>query len=107
MVMKPIRRILVLPALGLLVPALVGACGAEAGDGTGDAEAGMAVAQEAAPVRLGPADGHGLPATELERVAVGSMAPDFSLQTLNGDTLTLSSFRGEKDVILVFYRGHW
>jgi peroxiredoxin len=40
-------------------------------------------------------------------VAVGSVAPDFSLRTLAGDTLTLSDFRGKKDVILVFYRGHW
>jgi peroxiredoxin len=62
---------------------------------------------EAEPVALGPADGLELPATDLERVAVGSMAPDFSLLTLDGDTVTLSSFRGSKDVVLVFYRGHW
>lgn len=57
--------------------------------------------------QLGPADGHGLPPTEIERVAVGDPAPDFTLVTLGGDTLTLSDFRGKKDVILVFYRGHW
>jgi peroxiredoxin (alkyl hydroperoxide reductase subunit C) len=58
-------------------------------------------------VTLGPADGLDLPPTDLARVAVGTMAPDFSLRTLSGDTITLSSFRGAKDVILVFYRGHW
>ena len=56
---------------------------------------------------LGPRDGFDLPPTELERVAVGTTAPDFSLRTLAGDTLTLSDFRGAKDVVLVFYRGHW
>jgi len=59
------------------------------------------------PVTLGAADGFDLPATDLDRVAVGSMAPDFSLQTIQGDTLTLSAFRGVKNVVLVFYRGHW
>jgi len=56
---------------------------------------------------LGPRDGLHLPAKDLERVAVGMEAPDFSLRTLAGDTVTLSDYRGSKDVILVFYRGHW
>jgi len=59
------------------------------------------------PPALGPRDGLHLPAKDLERVAVGTEAPDFSLRTLEGDTITLSDFRGAKDVILVFYRGHW
>lgn len=67
----------------------------------------VACAGEQAPVQLGPVDGFDLPPTELERVAIGSMAPDFSLETMNNDTLTLSGFRGEKNVVLVFYRGHW
>jgi peroxiredoxin (alkyl hydroperoxide reductase subunit C) len=56
---------------------------------------------------LGPRDGHDLPPTDLERVSVGRPAPDFSLVSLAGDTVTLSSFRGAKNVVLVFYRGHW
>jgi cytochrome oxidase Cu insertion factor (SCO1/SenC/PrrC family) len=64
-------------------------------------------AQEQAPVQLGPVDGFDLAPTEIERVAVGAMAPDFSLTTMNNDTLTLSDFRGSKNVVLVFYRGHW
>jgi hypothetical protein len=73
------------------------------------AEAGASDPDSGSPqaVTLGPADGLDLPPTDLERVAVGTMAPDFSLPTLEGDTITLSGFRGEKDVILVFYRGHW
>ena len=57
--------------------------------------------------QLGPADGHDLPPTEIERVQIGDPAPDFTLLTLAGDTLTLSDFRGRANVILVFYRGHW
>ena len=37
---------------------------------------------------------------------VGSAAPDFSLQSLNGKQVTLSKLRGDK-VLMVFYRGHW
>jgi len=58
------------------------------------------------PVRLGPADGEDLPATDLERVAVGTVAPDFTLESYSGKTVTLSDYRGQ-EVILVFYRGHW
>ena len=64
-------------------------------------------AQEEAPVTLGPKDGLDLPAMELERVAVGMTAPDFSLESLDGNVISLSQFQGAKEVILVFYRGHW
>ncbi len=56
---------------------------------------------------LGPKDGAGLLPTDLARVAVGSPAPDFTLESKDGATVTLSSFRGQKNVVLVFYRGHW
>jgi hypothetical protein len=56
---------------------------------------------------LGPADGHDLPREDLERVALGTIAPDFSLNSLSGEVETLSDSRGEKNVLLVFYRGHW
>ena len=67
----------------------------------------VACAAEQAPVQLGPVDGFDLPPTEIDRIAVGTMAPDFSLTAMNDDTLTLSDFRGHKNVVLVFYRGHW
>lgn len=56
---------------------------------------------------LGPADGHDLPAMDLDRLQVGEPAPDFTLAAFEGDPVTLSDFRGETNVILVFYRGHW
>jgi mycoredoxin-dependent peroxiredoxin len=36
-------------------------------------------------------------------VNVGQEAPDFTLKDHNGNDVTLSSFRGEKSVVLVFY----
>ena len=56
---------------------------------------------------LGPKDGHDLPATDLERVQIGDLAPDFTLRAYSGDYITLSDYRGNKNVVLVFYRGHW
>ncbi len=67
----------------------------------------VACTGEQAPVQLGPVDGFDLAPTDLERVSVGSIAPDFSLEAMNSDTLTLSDYRGDKNIVLVFYRGHW
>ena len=56
---------------------------------------------------LGPADGHDLPHADLERVAVGDEAPNFALESFSGEAVELAGYRGEKNVVLVFYRGHW
>ena len=56
---------------------------------------------------LGPVDGKELPPTEIERIALGATAPDFTLGKFGGGTTTLSSLRGKKNVVLVFYRGYW
>jgi len=66
---------------------------------------GVSVAQVGS--ALGPKDGAGLAPTDLARVAVGGPAPDFTLESKDSATVTLSSFRGRKNVVLVFYRGHW
>ena len=55
----------------------------------------------------GTHDGLDLPAVDTERVKVGDVAPDFSAVTYDGPVVTLSDYRGEKNVVLVFYRGHW
>ncbi len=57
--------------------------------------------------QLGPKDGVSLKPTDLERVKVGDAAPDFTLENMDGTKITLSDFRGKKNVVLVFYRGHW
>jgi cytochrome oxidase Cu insertion factor (SCO1/SenC/PrrC family) len=56
---------------------------------------------------LGPADGRELPRADLERVAVGGEAPNFTLASYGGEAVELASYRGAKNVVLVFYRGHW
>ena len=92
--MRTARGAAMLIFLGLLG---MTACGGE--EGTGGAHADD--------VALGPVDGQDLPSTDLERVKDGDPAPDFSLASYAGPAVTLSDFRGEKNVVLVFYRGHW
>jgi outer membrane lipoprotein SlyB len=96
------RRIGLALAAGAVT--LVG-CGAQ-DETPGDAPSGSMAAEEAA-VTLGPVDGRDLPPVDLDRVQEGQMAPDFTRASLAGPTVTLSDFRGEKNVVLVFYRGHW
>lgn len=73
-------------------------------DETTDTAASDPVVEE---VTLGPTDGFDLPPVDLDRVQVGDLAPDFTLASLAGPPVTLSGFRDEKNVVLVFYRGHW
>ena len=56
---------------------------------------------------LGPKDGRDLPREDLDRVQVGDEAPDFTLAAYSGNYITLSDYRGKKNVVPVFYRGHW
>ena len=56
--------------------------------------------------QYGPKDGEGLSSSDLDRVQVGQSAPDFTLPKSDGEALTLSSLR-DKNVVLVFYCGHW
>lgn len=87
----------------VLMVGLVGLVGCTAPESANE----EVVMEEPEEIVLGPADGHDLIATDLERVAVGAAAPDFTLASLAGAPVTLSDYRGEKDVVLVFYRGHW
>lgn len=66
---------------------------------------GTAAAQTKPP--LGPKEGAGLPPADLNRVKVGEAAPDFTLTDQDGQPITLSAYRGQKAVVLVFYRGYW
>jgi cytochrome oxidase Cu insertion factor (SCO1/SenC/PrrC family) len=40
-------------------------------------------------------------------VAVGEIAPDFTLADHKGQKVTLSEARTKSPVVLVFYRGYW
>jgi cytochrome oxidase Cu insertion factor (SCO1/SenC/PrrC family) len=64
----------------------------------------MASASQA---QLGPKDGANLQPTDLERVKVGDVAPDFTLENMDGRRVTLSEVYNKKKVVLVFYRGQW
>ena len=69
--------------------------------------AGQGVGQGVGAMALGPKDGAGMTPLDTGRVAPGTTAPDFTLEAKDGGTVTLSQFRSRKNVILVFYRGHW
>jgi peroxiredoxin len=62
---------------------------------------------QAVPPSPGPLDGEALAPTDVERVTVGAIAPDFRLVDETGTPHRLSDYRGRKNVILVFYRGEW
>ena len=66
---------------------------------------GLAMAQQRP--ALGPADGAGLTPFDTGRVVAGTAAPDFTLESKDSGTVTLSQFRGKKTIVLLFYRGHW
>ena len=40
-------------------------------------------------------------------VPAASVAPQFTLPSAGGDTFDLASFAGDRNVVLVFYRGFW
>lgn len=64
-------------------------------------------AAQPVPAQLGPKDGPGLTHFDLARVKVGDLAPDFVLEDMDGKRISLSDFRGKKNVVLVFNRGYW
>ncbi len=43
------------------------------------------------------------PAPPKTHLKVGDMAPDFTLPSTGGKPVTLSSFRGQKNVVLAFF----
>ncbi len=47
------------------------------------------------------------PAAQAGRVAVGDEAADFTLESIDGETYRLSDLRGEKNAIVIFFRGTW
>ncbi len=47
------------------------------------------------------------PVDSVLKVKVGQRAPDFTLKALSGGTVTLSSFRGKKNVVLSFVPAAW
>ena len=73
---------------------------------TAPAVAALLLAAVGAAAEYGPKNGADLAPSDLDRVRAGQTVPDFTLQKSDGGDLTLSSLRG-KNLVLVFYRGHW
>jgi cytochrome oxidase Cu insertion factor (SCO1/SenC/PrrC family) len=46
-------------------------------------------------------------AAQAERVAVGDEAIDFTMESIDGETYRLSDLRGEKNAVIIFFRGTW
>ena len=51
--------------------------------------------------------GHLKPIDSVLKVAPGDIAPDFELEAISGGTVRLSSFRGEKNVVISFVPAAW
>ncbi len=52
----------------------------------------------------------GNPGDEMKRsvpIGVGEQAPDFTLEDIQGNQVTLYATRGKAPTVLVFYRGYW
>ena len=47
------------------------------------------------------------PAAPTEPAPAAMLAPAFELPAAGGDTISLASFAGDKNVVVVFYRGFW
>jgi peroxiredoxin len=54
-------------------------------------------------VKIGLHQSHGDSVREMGNVKVGQPAPDFSLPDLSGNSVTLSSYRGQKVVLMDFW----
>lgn len=46
-------------------------------------------------------------AQQTDTIAVGDEAPDFTLQSTDGETYRLADIRGDKNLVLIFFRGTW
>ena len=88
---------LLLSAATLLLAAVLVACGSSA-----DPAAEETQSHPAAHV----SDEDGSAASD-SAVSVASVAPQFTLPSAGGGTFDLASFAGDKNVVLVFYRGFW
>ncbi|MBI4445431.1 MAG: redoxin domain-containing protein [Acidobacteria bacterium] len=54
-----------------------------------------------------PALGQTESPSDLQRVRIGSRPPDFLLKDLQGRSHSLKQYEGHRNIVLVFYRGHW
>ncbi len=109
-------RIFIVISLIAVIFALTAACGgsseanAPVASGPSPTAAPAAVLESTAPTSAPAVD---VPAEPTEPTLVNtpgpvtSTAPDFTLTSIQGDEYSLSQFRGDKPVAVVFYRAYW
>ena len=97
-------RILLSVAATLLVIASLAACGSA--DEPIAEEAPAATAEPATAPASTPEDPSASADTP-EPEPQGDVAPMFTLPTAAGESVSLDSFAGDRNVVLVFYRGFW
>ncbi len=88
-------------ALALVVMALA-ACGSESAQSTPDSPQ-----PTAPPATAVPTPGADSAATMEAPEPASNTAPKFELSNAIGETVSLGSYAGSKNVVLVFYRGFW
>ncbi len=89
---------LLLPlAATFLVTVMIAACGTAA-------EPAAEESQSPSAAQVQDGEGSAAPGAA---ISVASVAPQFTLPSAGGDTFDLAAFAGDKNVVLVFYRGFW
>ena len=91
------RRFLLSLAVMFMIAVSIAACGTAA----------EPAVEESQPHPTAHVEETGDAAASGAAASVASMAPDFQLPAASGETLSLASFAGDKNVVLVFYRGFW
>ena len=99
---RALARLGVMAALSLAVLALA-ACGSPAEP----TEVEPALRAEPATAASTTPESASAQADTAEPETQGTIAPKFTLPNAAGESVSLASFAGEKNVVLVFYRGFW
>ena len=103
------RPSLALVSVFALLGLVVAACGG--GDSTQPAAGASGPTPTSAPA---PSGGESLPTSTVSQPTAtppsspaAGLAPPFTLPTARGGTVSLASYLGERNVVLVFYRAFW
>ncbi len=94
-----VRRLYAVMAAVLLFVAMA-ACGGAAEPSAGETQSAATAASSPAETDAGSTASEPAP-------PAANIAPKFELPGARGETVSLASYAGDKNVVLVFYRGFW
>ena len=94
-----VRTLYAVMAAVLLVVAMA-VCGGAAEPGAGETQATTTAAPSPAETGAGSTPSEPAP-------PAANIAPKFELPGARGETVSLAAYAGDKNVVLVFYRGFW